>query len=483
MLAVYAGKSLAFCRNEGMDEVLADFHARTGNGQNRRALTESYAGPQMRVNVLVDLWDEFCRKEIPRVGLDSEVWNVDAIRASSVRVGVFEPAKLPIGKTLAETMAAFPTPTHAPTLPDFIMWMTGPLAEQLTHAQPALAASEGDDPETLGQSKLQNANAMSSFGEAWRGICQGFAQMNTQAVAWNARVQPESARFSSTFPGRGDIQVEISRLKMGAGVARADGTANFPESWNDRQAAWMMALQESENPLIAQVLKDPRTLAAMKEFMPKGCYLEGVDSVEKQMSEFDILLKTKPVDNPQFLKLKMLVDRGTTEIAQQAAAGQQPDPQAAATLQQAQQLLQTMQPMISSVPVRPSDNDAVEALVCEGMLNAPEGRRLGSSREPDDQAFFQNLELHWNQHKDNAAKKAAANQQPIQPKTSIQVDAAKLEPNAQAEALKKMGIVADPQNIAQDEQLAPHEIISKEKGIGPTGSEIERTTTLVGKKL
>src|SRR6185312_14983339 len=72
-LVVYSGGELAFARNESMEESLTEFHARTGKGQNRRALTESYAGPQMRVNVLVDLWDEFCRKEIPRVGLDSDV--------------------------------------------------------------------------------------------------------------------------------------------------------------------------------------------------------------------------------------------------------------------------------------------------------------------------------------------------------------------------------------------------------------------------
>ena len=127
-LAVYSGGELAFVRNESMEESLTEFHARTGKGQNRRALTESYAGPQLRVNVLVDLWDEFCRKEIPRVGLDSDIWNVDALRSSSVRVAALEPfrgANLAAGRTAADTMVPFPMPTHQATLPDFIMWLTG----------------------------------------------------------------------------------------------------------------------------------------------------------------------------------------------------------------------------------------------------------------------------------------------------------------------------------------------------------------------
>jgi hypothetical protein len=482
LLAVFAGKTLAFARNESMDEVLTEFHARSGNGQNRRALTESYAGPQMRLNVMVDLWDEFCRKEIPRVGLDQDVWNVDAIRSSSVRVGVFEPFRAPVGRPAADTMVQFPQPQHAPTMPDFIMWLAGGLAEQLTHAQPALAASEGDDPETLGQSKLQNNNAMASFGESWKSILNGFANMTTQAVAWNARVQPETAKFDSNFPGRGRIQAQISDLKMGSGIARADGTANFPESWADRQAAWDQIISQ---PQIMQSLQmmDPRNLAAMREFVPRGMVLPGVDAVEKQQGEFDILLKTAPQDNPQFLKLQQLVQQGTQEIQMQAAQGMQPDPQALQALQQAQQMLQTMPPLISSVPIRPSDNDAVEALVCEGMLNAPDGRRLASSQDPEDQQHFQNLQLHWNQHKQAAAQKAQQNQQPIQPRTSITVDASKLDPQAQTSALQKMGIATTPEAVQQQEQLAPHEVTTKEKGVGPTGSEIERTTSVVGKSL
>jgi hypothetical protein len=503
ILVVYLGEQLGFVRNESMEETLTEFHARTGKGQNRRALTESYAGPQLRVNVLVDLWDEFCRKEIPRVGLASEVWNVDAIRASSVRVGAQEPfllGAIPAGHTAMESMVPFPMPTHQATLPDFIMWLTGPLAEQLTHAQQGVAGSQdaNDPTQTATEADMKDENARSSFGETWKDILDGFAQMTTQAVSWNARVQPEEAKFDTTFPGRGRIQAQMKDLKMGSAIARADGSANFPESWSDRQKVWNQMMNEApSNPTIASWLSDPRNVAAMKEFLPKNMILAGVDAVEKQQAEFDILLKTPPVDNPAFLQLQQqiqqiepLVQQGMAEEQKMAAIGAQMDPQKAQALQQAQTQLQQMQqqlqqtpPQISSVPILPTDNDPVEALVTLGLINGAEGRRLASSQEPEDKLIFQNLNLHYQTHSQNAAKKALQNQQPVPPKTSITVAADKLPPAEQASALQKLGIAADPASIQQDQDLAPHEVTTKEKGVGPSGSEIERTTSVVGKSL
>ena len=485
-LVVYVGSQLGFVRNESMDETLTEFHARSGNGQHRRALTESYASPQLRVNVLVDLWDEFCRKEIPRVGLDKDVWNVTSIRASSVRVGVFEPFQAPEGRPAADSILPFPTPTHTPTLPDFIMWLTGPLAEQLTHAQQGLAGSQDtNDPEmTATESRLKQNNAMSSFGETWKNICEGFANMTTQGVSWNARVQPEEAKFDTTFKGKGRIQAQMKDLKMGSAIARADGDANFPESWDDRQRVWDDMLKEAPaNPTLQAFLSDPRNIAAMREFLPKNMILPGVDAVEKQQAEFDILLKTPAKDNPQYMQLEQLIQQGTQETQEMAMMGQPIDPQKAQILQQAQQQLQQTPPQISSVPVRPTDNHAVEALVTLGLINGAEGRRLASSQEPKDQAIFQNLNLHYQQHDQQAKAQALQNAKPVPPKTSITVDPSKLPPQEQAAALQIAGIPADAASIQQDSQLAPHEIQTTEKGIGPSGSEIERKVSVAGKPL
>jgi hypothetical protein len=485
MLAAYESGVLAWVRNESMDEVLTEFHARSGNGQNRRALTESFAGPQMRLNVLVDLRDEFCRKTIPRVGVDAQMWNVQALRASSVRVGTFEPAlqAQSAGQTLSGSIVQFPVATGTPDITAMIDWISGPLAEQLTHAQQSIAGTQDpNDPEqTATEYNRKDKNAKSSFGEAWRNMLRGFANMDTQSAAWNARVQPDDAKFDSNFPSMGRITAEIAKMKAGSGVARADALSNAPQSWEEREKAWAQIMGD-QDPAMQPIKSDPRNLAAMKRFLPKGMVLPGVESVEKQQAEFDVLLKTAPVDNPQFIKLQQLIEQGTQEIQMEAAQGLAPDQGKIEALKQGQQMLQQTPPMISSVPVLPTDDDATEALVCLGMIRSPEGRRLANSKDPDDQAHFQNLNLHFQQHQKNAQQKALQDQQPIVPKVSLTIAGDKLPPQEQAAALQKAGIAATPESIEQNSQQ-PHEISTTEKGVGPTGSEIERKVSISGKSL
>ena len=482
MLCAYESGTLAFVRNESMDEVLTEFHARSGNGQNRRALTESFSGPQMRLNVLVDLRDEFCRKSITRVGLDKSVWNVDAMRSSSVRAGVYEPFLMPPGqRPAADTVLQIPGTEGTPDITAFIDWIAGPLAEQLTHAQQNMSGTQDpNDPEqTATEYNRKDKNAKSSFGESWRNILRGFANIDTQSAAWNARVQAPETKFDSQFPSLGRITAEIGKMKTGAGVARADGLSNAPQSWEEREKAWSRIMSD-QDPAMQAIKNDPRNLAVARQFLPREMVLPGVDSVEKQQAEFDILLKSAPVDNPQFIKIQQLVQQGTMAMQQTLATGQPPDPQQAQALQQGQQMLQQTQPMISSVPVLPTDEDDVEALVCLRMIRSAEGRRLASSKDPEDQGKFQNLVLHYNQHDTNAKQKAQANIKPQPAKVSINVDPSKLDPTAEAGALALVGIPANPQE-AQPGGM--HEITTTEKGVGPTGSEIERKVSVAGKKL
>jgi hypothetical protein len=221
----------------------------------------------------------------------------------------------------------------------------------------------------------------------------------------------------------------------------------------------------------------------MQEFMPRGMVLPGVDAVKKQQAEFDVLLKTAPVENPKFIQIQMLLQQGAKELEATAASGMHPDPQKVEALQQGQQMLQQEPPMISSVPVLPTDDDATEALVCLGMINSAEGRRLASSKDAEDKAYFANLNLHLQQHQTAAAKKALQNQQTIQPKTSMTVAIDKLDPQAQTSALQKIGVATSPEAIQQQDALAPHEVTTTERGVGPTGTEIERKTSVVGKSL
>lgn len=469
-LVVYAGKTLAFARNESPDEVLTVLHAKTGKGQNRRSLTEAYAGPNLRLNNWQELLDKSFRTSIPRTFLHQEVFNVPAIRAAASVVGAIDPFNpdRAANPTKDGLMLQTPTATINQTIPDAIQYFAGPLAEELTGAQPALAGSEDEDnPETLGQSRMQNAQAMGRLTEPYQAMRYGFANANRQAAEWEARIQPDDSKVDRIIDGK-RLRYEIADLK-GALLCYPEGDANIPESWEERKALWASLLAQAPmNPQILAIVSNPMNAARFKQFYPPGTVVPGVDAVEKQQGEFELLLEGMPQPNPQYLQMQALIQEGEKEAAESQAMGIEFDPQKAQALQDAQQQLQTMLPQISSVPLRDSDNDMVEAMVCLEKLNSPEGRKLATSRRPQDQAAYQNLTLHWKQHDQRAKQTAMANQQPIPPKTSINITADKLTGPAQQAALAKAGIAA-PANAG--DQMTPHEQIIENEVVDAFGNK------------
>lgn len=516
-VAFHAGKKLAFVRNEGMDEVLHGLHSRSGNGQNRRSLTEAGINTQLRLNNWVDLIDEFFRKCVPRVGLDATVWSVDKMRDSSVRVGVYEPANRPQdGVALSETMVQFPMPTHQPALPDFIKYFAGELMEMQTGAVPSLSANVQDDQDTLGQSILQNGNAMCRLTECWKALCDGVAIVTGLGVRWAARVQPDDGEVNSVLPGGKRINVKIADMQGGDVVFHPEGDANFPESWAQRQARWMEAVKEAGagNEFYAALIADPRNAAQAKQFMPPGTVIAVADPVEKQEGEFEVLLATGPIPNPKKAALEILLQQLTKQInqsqmlmqaAQMVQAGQgspqmqetvkKMPPQVLAQipqhvqqlqgqLAQGQQQLQALPDQISSVPVRAdgSEDDATEALVCFGKMNSAEGRRLSVSKDQSEMAAWQNLHMHWQQHTDSAKDQKAKNQQPLVPKVSATVAVDKLPPAVQTEALKEIGLPVTEEDM--NVPLQPHEVTTETEGIDPqTGLPTKQKVSESGKKL
>lgn len=491
-LAVHAGNQLAFARNESMDEVLVTMHSRSGNGQNRRSMTEAFVNPQLRLNNWVDYIDEVFRKTTPRVGLRSDVWNVDAMRSSSVRVGVYEPFMLPPGEDANQTVVPFPMPGHQPSLPDFIKYFASELAELLTGASSTLTAADSDDPETLGQSRMKNGNAMGRLGESWRAMDGGAAKLTELGIRWAARVQPETAAVDSILPGEGRLSVKIADLQGGDIVCYPEADANFPETWAEREARWteIFSAAGTGNQFAIELMNDPRNAALFKQFMPEGTVIPGADAVEKQQGEFEVLLKGAPMPNPKKALLEAVLQKGASTIRQlQMQQEQQPDQplpeleQAQQMMQQAQQMLQGMPDEVSSVPVRAdgSENDAVEALVCLGMINSPEGRRLSVSKKPDDVNAWKNLMMHWQEHDASAKQQEQKNQKPLVPKVSATVAVDKLAPAAQATALQEMGLPVQAGDVEQP--LAPHEVIRETEGVNPQGVPTKEKISMSGKQL
>lgn len=496
LLAVYSGVNLAFVRNESWQEVLTVLHARTGKGQNRRSLTEAYAGPNLVLDNLFDLAVKYFTSTVPRTYYDAKVFNVPQLRSSGNTPGAREPFNSGQVVPNVAPIMQDPLPNANPALGDFILWLQGPLAQLLTGAQLTLqgAQTEGDQG-TLGEAQMDNDSAMTRLSEPWAAICAGFGNATLQAVAWNARVQPKGKVFDRITKDQGRIRVEMANINANLLVTK-DDDANIPESFTEREERiWALVQAAPTNPVILQMLTDPANAAELQKYL-KGLKVRGAASWEKQEGEFALLLSGAPQPNPQYeklqtqmMQLKQQMDAAKVDVESRQATGQPIDiregqmlQQGLQAMQQLQQQMQQVPPLISSVPVRPdnSEEHGTEALCCFWKMISPDGRRLASSQNEQEQAAFANLHLHWFQHQQEAAKQAQMNAQPLEPKASISVAVDKLPPQVQATLLQRFGLPADP---ASFEEMGPHEVTHEVEGTNAQGAREKVTTSMVGKSL
>jgi len=491
-LAVYSGTELAFVRNEAWTEVLTIIHARSGKGQNRRSLTEAYAGPNMVLDNLFDLITKFFTSTVPRVFYDANAFNVAQLRQSGNTPGRKEPFDSDKLNPNVPGILQDPMPTHQPALPDFIHWLSGDLAQLLTGAQLTLQGAQNaeGDQGTLGEAQMDNDSAMTRLSEPWGAICCGFSNATLQAIQWNARVQPKGKVFDRITKDQGRIRIEMQNINADMLVV-AENDVNIPESFTEREERiWALIQQMPANPYLMTVLSNPANARIIKDAARMGLVIPGATSWEKQEGEFTLLLEGQPQPNPKIAEMQAEIAKLQAEMQQapQHAANLDPD-QLAQTLeqgmqaiQQLEQQMQALPPLVSSVPIRPdnSEEHAYEAACCMQKMISPEGRRLANSVNELERLAFQNLHLHWFEHTQAAAEQAKANQQPVEPKASISLAVDKMPSAVQSEMLSKMGIAVPAQAF---DEMGPHEVTHEVEGTNAEGAREKITTTLAGKSL
>ena len=496
-LAVYAGTELGFVRNESWKEVLTISHARTGKGQNRRALTEAYAGPNMILDNLFDLLVKFFTSTVPRVFYDDMVFNISQLRKSGNIPGKKEGFNSSKVTANVAPILQDPMPTHQAALPDTIQWLAGPLAQTLTGAQLTLMGAQQEDGEqgTLGEAKMDNDSALTRLSEPWAASCKVWSNVTKQAVEWTARVCSGKI-FDRIIPSQGRLRVEMKDIDSNL-LSVAETDTNFPESWSEREEkVWQLIQQMPTNAFIATIMGSPANARVIQDAARMGITIPAAESWEKQEGEFTLLLEGKPQPNPQIVqaqqqiqKLALELEKGTGTIKQEMAQGQQPADGADAALQQIQtqiqqlqQVMQSLPPLVSSVPIRAdgSEEDGIEAMCCLQKMISAEGRRMAHSENANERNGFANLHLHWAEHNTAAKDQAKKNQQPVEPKVSITAALDKMPPQWQATMLSKMDVSVDPQ---QAEEMGPHEVTHEVKGVNAQGAEESVKTSLVGKSL
>lgn len=472
---VKAGAEFAFARNEGMDDHLAIGHPFPGKGQNRRSLGESLLPIQDYINELIGLALDFAKRTISRKWMDSEVFNVEALKKQTNIPGGISPFNRVPGVPVDQLIFIEPTPTPQPWLITFVQWVITNLTEQIAGALPSLFGAQISGQVGSEGVATQRDQAMQRQGCPWNSLQAMFAQAAGQAARLTAKCT--SKDIEDVIPGKGRISIKVNNLK-GKVLCFPESNPEFPESWSQREQRVMSIVDAAAaNPTseFSKIIFDPKNLKVIQSAIRMRDFtIKGASSVAKQQAEFEILLRSGPNPNPQKIAAQKAITDAQTGIqqimAQSLATGQEPPPEVQQQAQQApqmiamlQQQIQGMPDEISTVPVRGdgSEDDAVEKSVCFDWLNSADGRKFEYGT-PEQKTAFQNVYLHWKEH-DAADKKlqAAAAPPPPPPKVSFSVPTDKMPPAEQAKIVSAGGIQADPGDFQEHQQTQLNAEVAK----------------------
>ena len=467
-LLARAGQEFAFARNESMDDHLVIAHPSAGKGQNRRSMGTALISVQKRINDWVDLLDDFFKQTVPKKWMNSDAFDMDAIKNEPNVPGSIGPFQVQPGLTTeSQYIMVEPTPQHQPALPDFIKWFITTLSEEISGALPSLFGNNTGE-NTVGSSVIQRDQALQRVGCPWNSIQDAFAIAARHAVKCAAECRDGKEITQNLGPGRGNVTVNTANLLGGNVLCYAESNPSIPETEEQKSIKIMSmvdkALQAPATPFAAWVFSPSNLAETASALRMKNYKVEGASSVTKQRSEFEKLLRSAPMPNPQLLKMQSAMESTQAELQQGAATGQAPPPQAQPMLAQLQKLMQSVPPNVSTIPVAQdeSENHVVEANECFEWQNSTEGQKFKYGT-PEQQAGFENVHLHWQEHVVMAKKIAAQNQPPPKPPSeSISVDVSKMPPDVATQALAKMGIQATPATFqAQADQALNHKVAAK----------------------
>ena len=449
-----AGAELAFVRNESMDDHLAVGHAFPGMGQNRRSLGSSLISIQKRINDWCDLMDDFFKRTVPKKWYNAEAFDMEAMKTEPNLPGSSGPFQPQPGMASTEQyIMVEPTPQPQAALPDFVKWFCTQMSEEISGALPSLfGAAVGE--ETATNALLQNSSALQRIGCPWNSIQDLFAVAAKQAVKVAAECR-DGKKLTQFVPGKGPVSVNSANLLRGNVLCYPESNPSIPESWEQREMKLMSMIDaSSQNPTLQAWLMSPDNLSALADgIRMKEFRVPGAVSITKQKCELELLLRSTPQDNPKVLQATQALEQAKQGMQEGATSGEQIPPQAGAMVQQLEQAIKSLPPLVSSVPVAQDDseNHIVEAAFLFDWGNGLEGQKLkyGTTQQ---KAGFANAMLHRSEHMAVAKKLAAENAPPPAqkpPSESISIPVDKMPPEVAVQALAKASIQATPDMFNQ----------------------------------
>jgi hypothetical protein len=409
---VYAGQEYAYSRNETMDDHWSTVLARPSDGQNGAGLGTWLLPIQKRVNNWVDLLNDYFVKCVPMKHMDSQVFNIEALKKLGNVPGLVNPFQRVPGVPAAELVFIEPTPTHQPSFPDTIWKFINELPQFMCGALPSLFGGDAST-DTVGGIAMQRDQALGRLGITWHAIQSGAAVYNRQAVMCAAKCRKPGDSIRRSI-GNDALTIEVADLK-GNIQCYPESDSNFPESPIQKEARWQQLLDSAaKNPVAAKLLTSGHNLKIAKDNCGfEDADLPETDSDDKQLAEIDLLIKAAPIPNPQIVQAQQQLMQMMSKAKMVPPEEQQQFAQSVQQATQAIQQLQQTMPLISSVEVDDkTDNHAVEAATCLRWINSPAGRKMRNGL-PEEKAGFMNVRVHFLQHSALAAQQQA--QQMVKP--------------------------------------------------------------------
>jgi hypothetical protein len=430
-LVVFAGKEFAYARNESMDDSWALGQAYSGDGQNRNAMGTSTMPIQKRLNNWLDLMNDFFVRAVPKKWMDNKVFNVEAIRGQTNIPGDIGGFKRVPGTPVTELILIEPQVLPPPTLADFIKEYSGPLAELLSGAYPALAGGDVGTADSGVAIATQRDSALGRLAPTWHSIKNAEATSMKQLVRWGTKCRDKS--INEKIPGGEVISIEINDLKANI-LCYAESDENFPETYTQKKNNFMQVFDSAaKNPQLGEVFFNGANLDFLKKMSGlKDIYIPQALAHNKQLGEIDVMKGKKMLPNP--LKVQ-----ATEALQKFASAGVDP-----AELQAAQQQITALPDLICSIQVdKEVDDHVTEMATTWQWLNGEDGRKLKQLHRP----FYDNIRQHYLDHEAAAKAKAAAAGGGGGKPPSISInykDTAVTDAGAAAQILQKAGITPSP---------------------------------------
>jgi hypothetical protein len=439
-LAVYCGQEFCYARNESMDDHLHVSHALPGKGQNRRGPQSSELPIQKRLNAWIDLMDAFFRRTVPRRHYNADVFDIEALQAQDNVPGKSSPFQPPPNTDVNQLVFVEPTPTHQPTMPDFIQSFFGEVPASLSGAADSLFSATAEDepgPTPVGTIRIRRDQALARAGLTWNAAKVAFAESTRQAAI--AAAECREGTMSEYIPEKKSFVTVTANDLKGDVLCYPEYDAAFPESCTEREARFMKAIDGAAlNPFYQALIKIPKNLRVMADNVRMSeMSVPGEASVKKQLMELEQLTQTGPIPNPQRLE----VEQHTAEME---ASGQ------LVPLEVAKQI-EGIPPLVSSIPVAndASEDHGVEAMTCFEWMNDEEGQKFKNG-DAQQQEAFQNVYLHWKAHTDTQAK-LSQQAPPMPPRLTIGMK--DLPASGKSQAAAKTGLMIPPGEFEKKDQI------------------------------